>query len=299
MNYENKNRLASFVAPCCPGRVARGGGRHHAADFKLTGDLGGDVAAFTLTANANVEDAKGGSLELLSGPVALTSLGAQQKWQMDADQNRFIANFDRSGTFPIEVHFNAAVTRSNDWRAVNFRVATSALQPVVLQGLAADTEFQFASAARPERTGTNFVSYLPVDGAVNFAWKQARPEAEGKLFYAAEMLSQISVSPDLMRQSALLNGKIMQGEMSRITLRLHGAGEVTRVQGDDVLAWNVEAGDEFRRPRTGRPVQPAAERRLRDSRANADAARRVSADRRRRFTCSRKTRRGLPARSAS
>ena len=209
-------------------------------DFKLTGDLGGDVAAFTLTATAKVDDGKGGALVLLSGPVALTSISEQKKWRMDADQNRFIARFDRNGTFPIEVHFNAAVTKSNDWQAVNFRVATSALQPVVLQGLAADTEFQFANAARPERSGSNFVSYLPVDGSVNFAWKQARPEAEGKLFYAAEMISQISVSPGLMRQAALLNGKIMQGEMSKLTLKLHGAGEVTRVQGDDVLAWNVE-----------------------------------------------------------
>ncbi len=82
---------------------------------------------------------------------------------MDADQNRFIARFEHSGTFPIEIHFNAAVTKSNDWQAVNFRVATSALQPVVLQGLAADTEFQFANAARPERSGSNFMSYLPVD----------------------------------------------------------------------------------------------------------------------------------------
>ena len=209
-------------------------------DFKLTADLGGDVAAFTLTGNAKVDDSKGGALALLSGPVALTSLDEKQRWHMDADQNRFIARFDRSGTFPIEVHFNAAVTKSNDWQAVNFHVATSALQPVVLQGLAADTEFQFASAARPARSGSNFVSYLPVDGTVSFAWKQARPEAEGKLFYAAEMISQISVSPGLMRQSALLNGKIMQGEMSKLTLKLHGAGEVTRVQGDEVLSWNVQ-----------------------------------------------------------
>jgi hypothetical protein len=228
--------LATLVFSCCAARADV-----TLQDFKLTGDLGGDVAAFTLAGNAKVDDPKGGVLELLSGPVALTSLGAQQKWHMDADQNRFIARFEHGGTFPIEVHFNAAVTKSNDWQAVNFHVATSALQPVVLQGLAADTEFQFASAARPERSGSNFVSYLPVDGAVSFAWKQARPEAEGKLFYAAEMISQISVSPGLMRQSALLNGKIMQGEMSRFTLKLHGAGEVTRVQGDEVLAWNVEA----------------------------------------------------------
>ncbi|HEX4349662.1 MAG TPA: hypothetical protein VH251_04720, partial [Verrucomicrobiae bacterium] len=209
-------------------------------DFKLTANLGGDVAAFTLTGNAKVDDSKGGSLELLTGPVALTALDEKQRWHMDVDQNRFIARFERSGTFPIEVHFNAAVTKSNDWQAVNFRVATSALQPVVLQGLAADTEFLFANAARPERSGSNFVSYLPVDGTVSFAWKQARPEAEGKLFYAAEMVSQITVSPGLMRQTALLDFKVMQGEVSRVSLRLRGAGEVTRVQGDQVLSWSVE-----------------------------------------------------------
>src|ERR1039458_2143190 len=238
-----KTRLIAFlfcVLMCLAASHAAAGGIT-LQDFKLTGDLDGEVAAFTLTANAKVENAKGGALELLSGPVALTSIGARQKWQMSIDQNRFVAKFDRSGIFPIELHFNAAITRSNDWRAVDFRVATSALQPVVLQGLAADTEFQFASAARPERAGSNFVSYLPVDGAVKFAWKQARLEVEGKLFYAAEMISQISVSPGLMRQASLFNGKIMQGEMNRLALQLHGEGEVTRVQGDAVLVWNVEA----------------------------------------------------------
>ena len=44
-------------------------------DFKLTGELGGEVAAFTLTATVQVEDAQGGALTLLSGPVALTQLG--------------------------------------------------------------------------------------------------------------------------------------------------------------------------------------------------------------------------------
>ena len=221
-------------------------------DFKLTGDLGGEVAAFTLTANAKVEDAKGGSLELLSGPVALTGLDARRNWQLTVDQNRFVAKFGRSGIFPIEVHFNAAVTRSNDWSAVNFRVATGAVQPVALRGLAADTEFQFADAARPERSGTNFISYLPVDGAVSFAWRPARSAAEGKLFYAAEMTSQITVSPGLMRQAALLNGKIMQGEMGRLVLKLHGTGEVTRVQCDAMLSWtnvdNRELIIEFNQP---------------------------------------------------
>jgi hypothetical protein len=212
------------------------------SDFKLVGDLGGDIAAFTLTANVRVENPAGGSLELLAGPVALTGIGAHPNWNIRAEQNRFIATFDRSGVFPISIKFNAAIGKNDGWSAVNFRVASSSLQPIVLQGLAADTQFQFTDASRPERTGKDFTSFLPVDGAVKFSWKQARPEAEGKLFYAAEMEAQISISPGLMWQVALLNGRVMQGEMNQITLRLHGDGEVTRVAGDQVLAWNVVPG---------------------------------------------------------
>jgi hypothetical protein len=212
------------------------------SDFKLVGDLGGEVAAFTLTGNVRVENPSGGSLKLLAGPVALTAIGTHPNWQIQASDNKFIATFDRSGVFPIQIKFNAAVGKNDGWSAVDFRVAPSILQPIVLQGLPADTQFQFADAARPERTGTNFTSFLQVDGTVRFSWKQARPEAEGKLFYAAEMESQISISPGLMRQVALLVGKVMQGEMNQITLRLHGDGEVTRVAGDQVLAWNVVPG---------------------------------------------------------
>ena len=211
-------------------------------NFKLVGDLSGEQAVFTLTAMARVDDPKGGALDLLQGTVALTELGAHDKWRIRAEQNRFLLEFDRGGRFLIQLKFNAAVREKDSWKTVAFRVAPSTVQPVVLTGLEADTKFEFAGAAKTERKGDDFVSYLPSDGSVNLSWKRARTEAEGKLFYSGEMLSQISVSPGLMRQVALLNFKVMQGELTRITLRLHGAGEVTRVQGEQVLAWNLEPG---------------------------------------------------------
>lgn len=214
-------------------------------DCKLVGDLSDHRAAFTLTATARVENPKGGSLDLLSGTVALTDISAHPKWRLRAEPNRFVLLFDRAGKFPIQLKFDAAVRQGLDgsqgWSAVDFRVAPSALQPIVLKGLPADTQFEFAGAARPERAGNEFVSFLPADGAVKLSWKEARPEVEGKLFYSAEMLSQISVSPGLMRQVALLDFKIMQGELTRLALVLRGAGEVTGVQGEQVLAWTVES----------------------------------------------------------
>ncbi|HMH80243.1 MAG TPA: hypothetical protein VK514_08475 [Candidatus Acidoferrum sp.] len=211
-------------------------------NFKLVGDLSGEQAAFTLSATAHVENSKGGTLELLSGTVALTDVNSHKQWHVRAEQNRFLIEFDHGGKFQIQVKFNAALRERENWKSVEFQVAPSTLEPIVLKGLEAETQFEFAGAARPERKGTEFISYLPSDGAVKLSWKEARAETEGKLFYSAEMLSQISVSAGLMRQVALFNFKVMQGDLSRVTLNLHGEGEVTRVQGEQVLAWNVEPG---------------------------------------------------------
>jgi hypothetical protein len=210
--------------------------------FKLTGDLSGDRATFNLTATAKVDNSKGGSLELISGNVALTEVGEHPRWKLQAEQGRYVAVFERSGRFPITLKFSAAVRQGSGWNSVNFRVAPSTLQPLMLTGLGADTQFEFAGAARPERTGSEFHSFLPSDGTVKLSWKEARPEVEGKLFYAAEMLSQISISPGLMRQLALIDGKVMQGELNRVVLLVRGQGNVTAVQGANVLAWNVDPG---------------------------------------------------------
>ncbi len=232
-------------------------------DFKLIADLGGDHAAFTLNATAIVEGSAGGSLELVSGTVALTELGPHPKWNIRAEPNRFVLDFDKPGKFPIQIKFNAAIHESDRWKTVEFHVAQSALQPIVLKGLPEDTKFDFSGAARPDRKGNDFVSFLPSDGAVKISWKQAPTETEGKLFFSGEMLSQISVSPGLMRQSALLNFKVMQGELGRVVLLLHGDGEVTRVQGDQVLAWTVEpassVGDSLGAKATIAPPSPGGE----------------------------------------
>jgi hypothetical protein len=218
-------------------------------DFNLIGDLTNGEANFTLSATAHVECSRGGTLEILSGPIALTEFHRQPKWTLRAEDSRFFITFDRRGSFPIRLRFAAAVHNQNI-NSVNFRVASCPIQPVEFCGISEDTELKLAGAAPPQRSGTQFKSYLPPDGLVNLYWKEAHPTAEGKLFYAVEMLSQISVSPGLMRQVALLDFKVMQGELNTLSLLIHGTGEVTRVQGEQILAWNLE------------PVPGSSDRRL-------------------------------------
>ena len=208
-------------------------------DFKLTGQLSDDQASFTLSAVARVRNPRGGRLELLRG-AALTEIGDLPDWRIRVVDGRFVAEFDRAGEFPIQLKFQAAVIATNGWNELNFRVATSPFQPMILEGLKADTQFRFDGAARPDRAGDLFKTHLPSSGEVRLAWKEGKPEAEGRLFYAVEALTQLTVSPGLLRQTALMELKIMQGELSQVVLVIRGFGEVVRVQGPKVLAWTVE-----------------------------------------------------------
>ena len=219
-------------------------------DFGLTGQLSDETASFTLTAIARVKHPSGGSVELLSGRVALTASSPGAEWRLRYDQGRYWAVFDRAGEFPLNLQFNANVQRTNGWNQIDFTVAPGTLQPVRLQRLKADTQLRMMGAARPERVGEEFTSFLPADGRMNLNWQESRPAAEGALFFAAEALSQITISPGVMRQTAWFDFKVMQGELSQVTLRLRGEGEVVRVQGPQVLSWIVE------------PVADSPERRL-------------------------------------
>jgi hypothetical protein len=217
-------------------------------DFNLVGQVNEQTAAFVLSATARVKNPKGGSLPLLSGRVALTDSEPPTHGQINFEQGRFVLSFDEAGEFPVRLKFDAAVVQNEGWNALQFRIAPSTLQPIVLQGLPPDTRFQFLGAARPERNGEEFRSFLPPDGSVNLSWKKAAVTTEGKLFFAVEMLSQIGVAPGLMRQTALLDFKVMQGDLNRVALLLQGTGEVTRVQGDHVLSWSLEpSGPQDRR----------------------------------------------------
>ena len=219
-------------------------------NFSLVGQFSEGNAAFTLGAVARVKNPKGASLDLLTGGVALAETASHPDWRLAFAQGRFVVTFDKAGEFPLRLQFTAAIRQTNGWNQIDFGVAPSALQPVAFHGLKPDTQFQFTGAARPARSGDDFVSFLPPTGQVRLAWKESRPEAEGALFYAVEGLWQLALSPGLLRQTALLDFKVMQGELNRVSLLLQGAGEVTRVQGPQVLAWTVE------------PVASSTDRRL-------------------------------------
>ena len=158
-----------------------------------------------------------------------------------------------------------------------------------------------SSPARRGRTAAGATSSVTCRPAArsSFRGRKSAPETEGKLFFSAEMLSQINVLPGLMRQTALLNFKVMQGELNRVTLLLHGDG-----RSDPRAAGQPGAGagpsSRWRIPPTAGWSSSSISRKRTSSPSWCRRRRRWGRFRRRRTCCKcgRRTRRGLAATSA-
>jgi hypothetical protein len=208
-------------------------------NFKLVGELKEQQASFVLTGEAVVRHPDGGMLLVLSGDAALTSYSTNA--ELRYEHGGYWLRFRKPGTYPMELKFNAKVTPQEGWNAVNFEAVGSSLRPVTLKGLSADTQFQFPGAAKPDRQGQDFVSFLPSAGRLQMQWKEAKTEEVGRLFYSAQGLVQVAVGPGLLRQVHLIECRVMQGELNQIVFDLTGEGEVTWVRGDDILRWRMES----------------------------------------------------------
>lgn len=211
-------------------------------DFELTGAIVGDTASFKLAGTAVVRHPEGGTLNLLSGPVALTDYHEDQHAKLEYLLGNYRMKFATNGEYRIALEFNAQISRSNTWNNVSFLPVSAPLREVVISGLNKETQVLFIGAAEARWVGKDYVSFLPTGGLLNLRWQETKKEEEGKLFYSVSGLGQVTVSPGMVRQTTVLDYKVMQGEFRELNLTLEGNGSITRVEGRHILGWSSSVG---------------------------------------------------------
>src|SRR5262249_28313995 len=65
--------------------------------------------------------------------------------------------------------------------------------------------------------------------------------------YSVQGIDYIAVGPGLMRQSHVMDFKVMQGELTQLTFDLSGRGEISRLIGDNILGWKTEGTGDSRK----------------------------------------------------
>jgi hypothetical protein len=234
------------------------------ADTVLTGRLSEDGASvsFDLTGTARSQG-EGSSVELLAGGAALTSGVSGNGWHValrkagDAWVYDLVA--ESGGEFPVNLSFEAPVTRKGDWRRLDFTLPAGVVVPVRIEGLGGGVAFDNSLPVVPELSANHWRGFLPASGNAAMAWHAKDKVADGTLFFSSTEVTDVRVGSGLLRQMTVLDLRVLQGKLGELNLSIDGPGEVLSVSGDSVFGWNVREADGKRslEIKLSRPIEGA------------------------------------------
>jgi len=179
----------------------------------------------------------GARLALLSGAAAISDVAAGDGWHLELRRGRTELVVDRVGNFPLDLRFAAAVKDTGGWRRIDFQMPAGAVVPLTLEGLPDGTAFDPAGGVVPDAATRK--GFLPASGAAALGWRRTRDSREGALFFTSNEQTDVRVGAGLLRQTARLDFRVLQGKLPGVTLRLDGPGEILAVEGANVLGWSV------------------------------------------------------------
>lgn len=222
-------------------------------DTSLVGKVhpNGKSASFQFRGTAEVTEPNA-RIAVLSGQAAFDQVPTSDDYRLRLatanQQPVYELVFSKTGTFPVTLDFVATIANpAVNLHRLDFTVAASAVVPITLNDLESDLEFQRdQESVVPFLDGSAWRGFLPATGRAKLQWKTARKAGEGKLSFVTVGQIEARVGVGLLRQDHQLNYQILQGELSALSIRLLGPGEILDVQGPNIIGWKVTDEDDSR-----------------------------------------------------
>ena len=228
----------------------------------MNGHLAADGSSISLKLTATAKAAaKGSAVQLLGGGAALSGGVSGDGWHVMLRKDDRMQSYDliaeRAGEFPVEIDFVVPVTRTGDWRKLEFYLPSGVVVPVKIEGFGEAVSFDRALAVVPQRDGKAWRGFLPASGSAAMAWREAGSVADGTLFFSSTESTDVRISSGLLRQLTTVDLRVLQGKLANLSLLLDGPGEVLAVTGEPVLGWSVteENGKRRLEVKLSRPIE--------------------------------------------
>jgi len=239
------------------------GGPIELANPRLEGRLSkdGKSLSFVLKGQVKVREVDA-AIDLFEG-VAITGGVSGSNWRIRVVQREKRWVHELVGTetppamAPIEVSFEVAVSESNDWRSVSFRLPAGVMVPVRLKGLGEQVTFAADQSLQPHQDGRDWLGFLNAAGDGSMRWKDTGKEGDGALFFSSSETTEVRVGAGMLRQSSEIAFRVLQGKLEALQFQLDGPGEVLAVNGDPVLGWSVieKDGTRLLEVKLSRPIE--------------------------------------------
>ena len=218
--------------------------------FDLQGKINGENIRFELDLGYDGL-ARGESLELLRGEVALTGaeLPRHTELRRDGDVFRLVRTGGWGGAAKgrVRLAFAARTTADGDWRQARFRLPVLPVRSVAVAADRPGLEIRFPGGRGLQRQagvdGRDTVAvHLDTNPLFEVFWKPEIRREASELVATCDLNTVVTASPGLLRFDSIYAYRIAQGQMGELSFALPDVN-ILQVTGSDIQDWRLDRTD--------------------------------------------------------
>jgi len=218
---------------------------------KIDGTFRKGLFQATLTASFEVLDTRGHiRVPVLDGAASVGEvLLNNQRTSLLREGGMYSLGVDKPGTYTVRVKFFWGREQDRFARKLRFRLPNSGATEVSVLIPEKSIEAKLAQGALISRKttprGTQLIGHLDASGLFDLSWtRKLTHKATQALRMEARLYTLFTIQEAIVGGVAVFDLALLEGETDRVDLRLPEDIEVIRVEGDAVLQWRTEAGEE-------------------------------------------------------
>ncbi|HTI70390.1 MAG TPA: hypothetical protein VMF06_10515, partial [Candidatus Limnocylindria bacterium] len=190
------------------------------------------------------------SAVLFEGDLALLAPTLPNGWRIVPDGKRFILTASLPGAQRIELSIRAKVIRRDPWNEISFNGPSAAIGAIAMSPAAPGPEIHFTTGTELEASrdsGSNQAAIkgvLASDGKVGIRWQSQTAEVNRESVVSGDTRVAARLTPSVAHYTSTLRFDVIQGRLTRARVALPPEHALTKVSGEVVRDWRVDATPE-------------------------------------------------------
>ena len=218
-------------------------------------------ARFSVAVEAESRSTNQLAAPLFEGDLALLDPALPDGWRVVKSGGQFFLLASVPGTHRLEFALVARVQREEPWNVVRFTGPAAAAATLAVTARDSDVALQLLNGVPDEGSAggpSTLRGVLGADRAVAFRWQGRAVETTREALVMVDTQCRVQLTPAAIRHATRFTYEAVQGRCDRVKLILPSEQTLTRLTGELVKDWQLDAGSgepvltvEFVRPLEG------------------------------------------------
>lgn len=218
------------------------------SDMSVEGEIQGENIVFTLKCNIDVSKKDVVVPLVASENVAYIDGQIPYRARLEWNKTGYSLRFTRAFSGSISFKFASKPEKSGDWRTAKFSLPMATITKVSVLCDRTDLEVHFPDALDTKREKTQdgrtrVTAFLTATDQLVTVWKPEVRKLEGELAVACEANTIAIATVGALKLDTVLNYRVIQGGLNKITLKLHPELNITQVTGPNIQSWTIDRTD--------------------------------------------------------